>query len=205
MQLLELFPTIVGVFNYDEFERDAPSWRAVVADQIAERGRQLGVPQCQTDHRLHHSSELANLVAFFRQCAADYMAALKYKPTLELRLQGCWASILRGVDRFELHEHANSFLSGSFYLDANESAQPIRFWDPRPQARMHDLPVDVPMRVNQRYYEIEAANGRLVMFPSWLAHRVRPGLSDVPRTSVSFNLTLHGDVGYEEHLTRAVL
>jgi uncharacterized protein (TIGR02466 family) len=205
MQMLELFPTIVGVFEYDGFDRDAPAWRGAIADVIAERARKLGVPQCQTDHLLHHRPEFVELVAFFRQCAADYMVALRYKPALELRLQGCWASILRGVDRFELHEHANSFLSGSFYIDADSNAQPIRFLDPRPQARMHDLPVEAPMRINQRYYEIEATNGRLVLFPSWLAHRVRPSLSDVPRTSMSFNLTLHGEVGYDEHLTRTVL
>jgi uncharacterized protein (TIGR02466 family) len=176
-----------------------------ISDVIAERARKTGVPQCQTNDRLHHRPELINLVTFFRQSASDYMAALKYKSTLELRLQGCWASILRGVDRFELHEHANSFLSGSFYLDADSNSQPIRFWDPRPQARVHDLPVDVAMRINRRYFEIEATNGRLVLFPSWLAHWVRPSMSDVPRTSVSFNLTLHGEVGSEEHLTRAVL
>jgi uncharacterized protein (TIGR02466 family) len=205
MQLLELFPTIVGVFEYDGFDRDAPAWQSSVAEAITERERKLDAPQRQTDDRLHERPALANLVAFFRRCTADYLSALKYRPTLELRLQCCWASTLLGKDRLEMHQHANSFLSGTFYLDVDASAQPIRFWDPRPQARTLDLPVEAELRINRQYYEIEASNGRLVLFPSWLAHRVRASMSDVPRISVSFNLTLHGEVGSLESLTRAVL
>jgi uncharacterized protein (TIGR02466 family) len=205
MQLLELFPTIVGVFEYYGFDRDAPAWRASVVEELTERERKLGAPQGQTDDRLHERPELANLMAFFRRCAADYVGAFRYRPTLELRLQGCWATTLLRGDHLEMHEHANSFLSGAFYLDVDATAPPIRFWDPRPQARSHDIPAEAELRINRRFYEIEASNGRLVLFPSWLQHRVRPSMSDIPRTSVSFNLTLHGEVGIVEHHTRAAL
>jgi uncharacterized protein (TIGR02466 family) len=205
MHLLELFPTIIGVFECDAFERAGPAWRASITRAIAERERQLGSPQHQTDDRLHERAELAGMIAFFRRCAADYMGALKYKSGLELRLQCCWASTLVHADRFEMHQHANSFLSGAFYVDVHAHAKPIRFRDPRPQARTLDIPVDVELRINQRYYEVDARNGQLVLFPSWLEHRVRASYSDVSRTSVSFNMTLHGEVGSLEELTRATL
>src|SRR5215469_9096899 len=63
MQLLELFPTIVGVFEYYGFDRDAPAWRASVVEELTERERKLGAPQGQTDDRLHERPELANLIA----------------------------------------------------------------------------------------------------------------------------------------------
>ena len=205
MQLLELFPTIVAVFEYDGFERDAPGWRACVAAAIAEREEKLGSPQHQTDDRLNERPELASLMDFFRQCCAEYLRALKYGPSLELRLQCCWATATVRGDRFEMHQHANSFLSGAFYLDVDMGAKPILFRDPRPQNRTLDIPVEEELRINQRYYAIGANNGRLVLFPSWLEHRVRPSLSDVPRTSMSFNVTLHGNVGSVGELTRATL
>lgn len=205
MYMLELFPTIVGVFECDTFDRDGPEWRAAVAEAIAERGKKLGVPQHQTDDRLHERVDLDGMTAFFQQCAADYMKALGYRSTLELRLQCCWASTLMQADRFEMHQHANSFLSGAFYLEVHAGANPIRFRDPRPQARTLDIPADAVLRINQRYYEVDARNGQLVLFPSWLEHRVRASYSDSPRTSVSFNMTLHGEVGSTGELTRATL
>jgi uncharacterized protein (TIGR02466 family) len=205
MFLLELFPTMVGVFECDTFDGDAPGWRSAVAAAMAERAPRHGLPRRQTDDRLHERAELAGMIAFFRRSAADYLSALSYAPTLELRLQCCWASTLVQADGFAVHQHANSFLSGAFYLDADADAQPLRFRDPRPQARTLDIPVDTELRVNRRYYEVDAGNGRLVLFPSWLEHTVPPGRSDVPRTSVSFNMTLHGDVGSPGELTRATL
>jgi uncharacterized protein (TIGR02466 family) len=205
MYLLELFPTIVGVFGCDTFDRDGPGWRASVAEAMAERESKLGTPQHQTDDRLHERAELAGMIAFFQRCAADYMGVLSYRSTLELRLQCCWASTLVQADRFEMHQHANSFLSGAFYLEVNAAAEPIRFRDPRPQARTLDIPADTELRINRRYYEVDASNGQLVLFPSWLEHRVRASYSDASRTSVSFNMTLHGEVGSPEELTRATL
>lgn len=202
---LELFPTIVGVYECDTFERDVGLWRQCIAQAIAERSDELGTPQHQTDDRLHEREELAGMVAFFRRCAAEYMLALRYERMLTLRLQCCWATTLLQADRFEMHQHANSFLSGAFYVDVPADAKPIRFRDPRLQARTLDIPVEAELRINRRYYEIEAGNGQLVLFPSWLEHRVRASHSDEGRTSVSFNMTLHGDVGSMAELTRATL
>jgi uncharacterized protein (TIGR02466 family) len=205
MQLLELFPTIVGVFDCDTFDRDAPVWRAEIAKAIKERDERLGTPQHQTDDRLHERRELVRLIDFFRRCSDEYMRALKFRSGIELRLECCWASALVGSDRFEMHQHANSFLSGAFYLDVDEAAKPILFRDPRPQNRTLDIPVEEELRINRKYYAIGPSNGRLVLFPSWLEHRVRPSLSDVPRISLSFNMTVHGEVGSTEELTRATI
>lgn len=205
MHLLELFPTIVGVVECETFDQDGPGWRAAVANAMAERERELGTPQHQTDDRLHERAELAGMIAFIQRAAADYMTSLRYRSTLELRLQCCWASTLVQADRFEVHQHANSFLSGALYLEVHPGAKPVRFRDPRPQARTLDIPVETELRINRRYYEIDANDGQLVLFPSWLEHRVRASYANVPRTSVSFNLTLHGEVGSMGELTRATL
>jgi uncharacterized protein (TIGR02466 family) len=205
MQLLELFPTIVGVFDCDTLDSDGPAWRAAVQNALEERERNSGAPQHQTDDRLHERPELAGLIDFFHRSSDEYMQALKFSRSLELRLQCCWATALVRGDRFEMHQHSNSFLSGAFYLDIGGAANPIIFRDPRPQNRVLDIPVDEELRINRKYYSVGASDGRLVLFPSWLEHRVRPSYSDVPRVSLSFNMTLHGEVGSMGELTRAKL
>jgi uncharacterized protein (TIGR02466 family) len=205
MQLLELFPTMVGVFECEALETSAAAWKADIATAIREREVRAGKAQHQTDDRLHERPGLAGLMDFFRGAAAQYMEALKYSRSLELRLQCCWATLLKSADRFEMHQHANSFLSGAFYPDVEETAKPLLFRDPRPQNRTFDIPVEEELRINRRYYAVAPSNGRLILFPSWLEHRVRPSMTDHPRMSVSFNMTLHGEVGSSDELTRATL
>ena len=205
MQLLEIFPTVVGIFECEGFDSSATAWRAEIAKAVAEHDSSCGKAQHQTDDRLHERPELAALIDFFCGASAEYMDALRYSRSLELRLQCCWATLLKGVDRFEMHQHANSFLSGSFYLDVDETAKPLLFRDPRPQNRIYDIPVEEELRINRRYYAVGPSNGRLILFPSWLEHRVRPSMSDYPRMSVSFNMTLHGEIGSMGELTRATI
>jgi uncharacterized protein (TIGR02466 family) len=203
MQLLELFPTIVGVFECKTVKADRPAWSKAIESALAERSQELGTPQHQTDDRLHQRQELAGLIDFFNRSAAAYMRGLRFDPALTLKLQCCWATVLHGPNRFEMHQHANSFLSGAFYLDVDEASNPLIFRDPRPQNRVIDLPVEENLRINRRYYSLGSSPGRLILFPSWLEHRVRPSYSDTPRTSLSFNMTVHGDVGSTDELTRA--
>jgi len=205
MQLLELFPTVVGIFDCDTFNSEAGVWRGEIARAMREQGERFGAPQHQTDDRLHERPELAGLIDFFRRSSAEYMRALKYRSEIELRLECCWATALMGADRFEMHQHANSFLSGAFYLDVDELAKPLIFRDPRPQNRIFDIPVEQELRINRKSYTIGPSNGQLILFPSWLEHRVRPSLSDVPRISLSFNMTVHGQMGSIGELTRATI
>src|SRR5579871_924545 len=195
MQLLELFPTIVGVFDCEVFVREAPVWRAEITEAFKKREKEFDCPQHQTDDRLHERPALAGLIDFFHRSSTEYMRALRCQSSLELHLQCCWATEHLRHGRFNMHQHANSFLSGAFYIDVDETSQPILFRDPRPQNRTLDIPVEVELRINRKYYTVAPSIGQLVLFPSWLEHSVAPNLSDVPRVSVSFNMTLHGQIG----------
>ena len=63
MFLLELFPTVVGVFACDTFDRDGPGWRASVAEAMAERESEPVTPRRQTDDRLNERAELAGMMS----------------------------------------------------------------------------------------------------------------------------------------------
>ena len=205
MILLELFPTVVGVLDYEPFDREAPAWRAEIQRALRERQERSGTAYRQTDDRLHERPELVRLVEFFQSAGEEYLRALRCSSGLALRIQCCWATVALQHDSFELHQHANSFLSGAFYLDVEDGAEPILFRDPRAQNRTVDLAVEEELRINQKYYRISPRNGRLIVFPAWLEHRVGANQSTVPRVSMSFNMTVHGELGSTERLSRTVL
>ena len=205
MQILELFPTAVGVVDCPDFAEHGPAWRAEVVEAVRERSERTGRTQRQTDDRLHERPQMKAAVAFLERSCREYLAGLGYGPQLELRLQCCWATVGTRGDHLNLHTHPNAFLSGAFYLAADETMESIVFRDPRVQNRLLDLPVERTSRINRPHFAVAPAAGRLLVFPSWLEHRVPARRGADPRISLSFNMTVHGPVGSADRFSRATL
>jgi uncharacterized protein (TIGR02466 family) len=205
VQLLELFPTVVGVFDCAAFAAHGPTWLADVLDAVREREVRTGRAQHQTDDGLHERPLMKDAVAFLEQSCTEYLAGLGYRPELELRLQCCWATVGTRGDHLNLHTHPNAFLSGAFYLAADPSMESIVFRDPRVQNRLLDLPVERALRINRTHFSVAPVSGRLLVFPSWLEHRVPARRAQAPRISLSFNMTVHGPVGSDDRFSRATL
>lgn len=87
-----------------------------------------------------------------------------------------WTSIHLNGTFHQAHHHEGNILSGVLYLRVPEASGKLVFEDPRgalpPFGRTH---------------RIAPVVGDLVLFPSWLVHRVEPTWSPYPRISVSFN------------------
>ena len=52
---------------------------------------------------------------------------------------------------------------------------------------------------NMRESRIPVKDGMILLFPSHLAHAVRPNNSNEDRYSIAFNYILRGDYGYDDH------
>ncbi len=111
-----------------------------------------------------------------------------------------WANINRSGHGNEFHSHPGSYWSGVYYVDdGGISADPslggeLEFMDPRgPAPAMYAphlafaLPGGLSVGTNQT---IVPKAGRLVMFPAWVLHQVRPYRGIALRISVAFNLSL---------------
>ncbi len=111
-----------------------------------------------------------------------------------------WANINRGGDSNEFHSHPGAYWSAVYYVDdggiANNPALggELEFLDPRGA-----LPVMLGSHLRVAMPGGQAAGGtdritpkagRLVMFPAWLMHQVRPYDGNAERISIAFNLTL---------------
>jgi uncharacterized protein (TIGR02466 family) len=110
-----------------------------------------------------------------------------------------WANINRSGHGNEFHAHPGSFWSAVYYVDdGGIDADPalggeLEFMDPRGPGPAMYAPqlaygsAGLSVGANE---VVRPRAGRLVMFPAWLLHQVRPYWGGRQRISIAFNLSL---------------
>lgn len=111
-----------------------------------------------------------------------------------------WANINRSGHGNEFHSHPGAYWSGVYYVNDGGIAEDeslggeLEFMDPRgplPAMNAPHLAVAMPGGLGAGATErVVPKTGRLVMFPSWLLHQVRPYRGTATRISIAFNLTV---------------
>ncbi|KAF1052526.1 MAG: hypothetical protein GAK43_01862 [Stenotrophomonas maltophilia] len=111
-----------------------------------------------------------------------------------------WANVNRAGHGNALHGHPGCFWSGVYWVDDGGcGADPalggqLEFIDPRglmPSAYNPQLRMRIQGCLAAGYSTtLSPQSGTLMMFPSWLLHRVLPHRSERPRISVAFNFGL---------------
>src|SRR5215813_4850106 len=110
-----------------------------------------------------------------------------------------WANVNRAGHGNEFHSHPGSFWAGVYYVDdGGIDADPslggeLEFMDPRgpgpamyaPQLAYGSAGLSVGANETVR-----PRAGRMVMFPAWLLHQVRPYKGTAQRISIAMNLSL---------------
>lgn len=105
-----------------------------------------------------------------------------------LALTDCWANVMPRHSSHALHLHPNSTVSGTYYVSTPDGASDIVFEDPRLALRMAAPPrVAKPRPANRSVVSYPVQEGHVVLFESWLRHRVPPSRVDADRVSISFN------------------
>jgi uncharacterized protein (TIGR02466 family) len=106
------------------------------------------------------------------------------------RLQG-WVNVNRAGDHNVLHCHPGCFLSASYYVKVPPAMRggEIFFRDPRgPAVAMYETPgIELPWVGSGMGIPFSPATGHLLLFPSWLEHRVEPFEGQGERISIAFN------------------
>ena len=145
-----------------------------------------------------HSEEFdlkdENLKNFISEISKNIGIAIKDMgwdlETQVVKITSMW-SIINNKDAFnEKHHHGNSALSAAYYVKAEKNAGDIVFFDPR-QANVFHHPTSKEVNsVNAQVQSVTPKAGTLVLFPSYLEHKVNPNLSDDERIVISFNVAL---------------
>jgi len=108
----------------------------------------------------------------------------------QFRLRG-WININKPGDFNTLHSHPGCFLSATYYVKVPAAMKggEIYFRDPRgPGVAMYETAgIELPWVGSGLGIPITPATGKLLIFPSWLEHRVETFAGDGERISIAFN------------------
>ncbi len=92
----------------------------------------------------------------------------------DIEVTGCWINVNAPGAAHSVHSHPNNFLSGTYYVETQEGADPVYFHDPRPQTGIIRPPVAELTAENTDQSVVRVTNGTLLMFPSYGKTMSRP-------------------------------
>jgi uncharacterized protein (TIGR02466 family) len=203
MSLVTLFGTPVLI---EELPRaaalNAELARTITAREQSHPGTQhsnLGGWQSDWEMDRWGGASAIKLLAIGRNTANRITTDRQGRPVSIQWKANMWANINRTGHGNEFHSHPGSFWSAVYYVDdGGIDADPalggeLEFMDPRgpgpamyaPQLAFGSAGLSVGANETVR-----PRSGRLVMFPAWLLHQVRPYRGAARRISIAFNLSL---------------
>lgn len=106
----------------------------------------------------------------------------------EVSLQNYWVHATLPGEITQHHDHKPGVLSGVYYVDKPENSGDLVFVDVNPYHAYR--PAVLPGTsdpISRPEITMPADNGTMLVFPSWLPHRVPRNDSDRRRVSASFN------------------
>lgn len=189
-----LFPIPIGVYNLD---RDLTSKELSFLKNQETRPNISNVTS--VNKTVLKSKEMTKLRDFIETSVSDYFTSV-YNPkhNVNLKITQSWTNYTVAGQHHHRHAHPNSFVSGVFYIQADEKKDKIYFYrDGYQQIKLTPKEWNV---WNSESWWFEVGTGKLLLFPSSLAHMVQI-VEGEQRISMSFNTFPVGSVGEEMDLT----
>jgi uncharacterized protein (TIGR02466 family) len=109
----------------------------------------------------------------------------------DVQISYFWANINNAGHSNNTHAHLQSFLSGVFYVTVPENSGRICFIrDYKESSLISQYGNPIQNELNFSSYAYQPKGGQLIIFPSWLPHRVEPNQSNDKRISIAFDARL---------------
>jgi uncharacterized protein (TIGR02466 family) len=203
-EIIPLYATPIVISDLPE----ATSLNVELRKAIVERERvhpgtqhsNLGGWQSTWDMDRWGGAPAIKLLAITRNLANRVTTDREGKPVAVTWRANMWANVNRSGHGNEFHSHPGCFWSAVYYVDDGGIAVDpslggeLEFMDPRgPGPAMYAphlayaMPGGLSVGANET---VPPKAGRLVMFPSWLLHQVRPYRGSAERISIALNLSL---------------
>ena len=149
-----------------------------------------------SSEQLHQRKDCKRFVDVAMTATREGLEFLHYKYD-DIQMTSFWFNVSRPGYSHRNHVHPNNIISGVYYLKTSPECGSIVFDDPRPQANVLLPDVSEVTPFNNHTYAVTPEAGQMIMFPSWLAHRVAINRSKQERISLSFNVMLRGGYGFD--------
>jgi len=105
-----------------------------------------------------------------------------------LTVRSCWVNIYGAGHSQEVHVHANSLMSGVYYVKAPAGVPGLMIHSPFGDEMLAPEIVE-QSPATMLFDEIPASEGGMILFRSWTRHSVRPNPVPGERISIAFNLS----------------
>jgi len=197
LDIQRIFPTSIFCFD-DVLEQE---YIDSMKDDIINQSK-INAEQRQTNWQSVKNNKLYELTKYKELGKMALNACVKYIELLEyklddVKLTGMWSNILKPGETHPPHTHSNNYISGVYYIQAdnNPNTPAINFLDPRGQTCVLQPQQKRYTIYNSTRHFMPAQVNRMILFPSWLSHFVPVNHSKSDRISIAFNAMLKGKVG----------
>ena len=151
------------------------------------------------NNSLLENKTLGKLKTFISNCFNNYAEnVLRIKEDVSLDITQSWANFTKKGEFHHRHSHSNSYLSGVFYVKADDKLDKIMFFkDGYNQIKLE--PKDFNIHNSESWF-FNVKSNQFAVFPSSLTHMV-PATETEERVSISCNTFPKGMFGDASKLT----
>ena len=198
-----LFATPLMTFNYGDISEDELSTcNRYLNNVIPNRYNFV------TKENYILDKDLPSFKKFFDKCIKKYVEKViigedYYKDTFDInfKITQSWINLsVPGSLGHHEHRHSNSFISGVFYVDVDDSYDQISFINSFLADRDLVIGKCKTNCFNSDEWDYPVKNGHLVLFPSYQYHFVKPLKGNKNRISLAFNVMPCGTLGQAHDL-----
>lgn len=188
MDIIKMFPTLIGYHNNKEFTNAV----LPIAEQLLQNKEKnyLNHINSYDDQNIkNYLSNIKFITDYINLISYEYIKQIGWviedKPELML-----FVSDMKKGHYMHSHIHPRSILSGICYLKVNQDSAPIVFEDSRDVRSFNGMISEGEIDVskyndyNQREYAFKPKNGDIFIWESWMRHVVKENKSDYRKTLV---------------------
>jgi len=139
-----------------------------------------------------------------KHCELFVRKYLRVRNNAKFYLLNSWSNLHSSNESSQIHYHGNSLLSGVYYPIFPKNSGDISFFKTGSYTNIFHQSIrfeyDEDTHVNTEMYKLEVNEGKVVIFPSHLEHKVEQNLSKEKRYSIAFNFFVKGKFGKEEYI-----
>lgn len=135
--------------------------------------------------------EFVKLKNKIEEAANIYHNEIGFKKNLKEIIGNIWININGKGHSNELHQHHYAIFSGNYYLRPCNA--PIAFRHPFKDINTYWWNSDIIEEYNQAnsgVWTIQPAPNNIILFPSWIEHKVLSNEENMDRITIAFNTTL---------------
>ena len=145
-------------------------------------------------------TKLPSLKEFIEQNIATYVNKVitPKNKELDFYITQSWINVLKPGEGFKEHYHANSLISGVFYVSVTKG-DALTFYDQN--IRTIDIEAEKSNSWNYKQIYFEVENNALILFPSRMMHATKTNPErTADRISIAFNVFVKGKLGKNDLL-----